>query len=52
MGVCNVVLMMDIEISCKGRCEKLSYLLDHVSHIVLSISYFKLQNKTEGKMGN
>ena len=43
---------MDIEISCKGRCEKLSHLLDHVSHIVLPMSYFKLQNKTEGKMGN
>ena len=27
-----MVVMMDIEISCKGHCEKLSHFLDHVSH--------------------
>ena len=29
-----MVVMMDIEISCKGHCEKLSHFLDHVSHTV------------------
>ena len=28
-----MLVMMDIEISCKGYCEKLSHFLDHVSHI-------------------
>ena len=32
MGVRHVVVMMDIEISCKGHCEKSSHFLDHVSH--------------------
>ena len=27
-----MVVMMDMEISCKGHCEKLSHFLDHVSH--------------------
>ena len=27
-----MVVMMDIEISCKGHCEKLSHFLNHVSH--------------------
>ena len=27
-----MVVMMDREISCKGHCEKLSHVLDHVSH--------------------
>ena len=30
-----MVVMMDIEISCKGHCEKLSHFLDHVSHTVV-----------------
>ena len=30
-----MVVMMDIEISCKGHCEKLSHFLDHVSHTEL-----------------
>ena len=30
-----MVVMMDMEISCKGHCEKLSHFLDHVSHTVL-----------------
>ena len=34
-----MVVMMDIEISCKGHCEKLSHFLDHVSHTVLMDSY-------------
>ena len=25
-------VMMDMEISCKGHCEKSSHFLDHVSH--------------------
>ena len=29
-----MVVMMDMEISCKGHCEKLSHFLDHVSHTV------------------
>ena len=29
-----MVVMMDIEISCKGHCEKLSHFLNHVSHTV------------------
>ena len=35
MGAWHVVVMMDIEISCKGQFEKLSHFLDLVSHIVL-----------------
>ena len=27
-----MVVMMDMEISCKGHCEKSSHFLDHVSH--------------------
>ena len=27
-----MVVMMDMEISCKGHCEKLSHFLDNVSH--------------------
>ena len=27
-----MVVMMDMEISCKGHCEKLSHFLDHMSH--------------------
>ena len=27
-----MVVMMDMEITCKGHCEKLSHFLDHVSH--------------------
>ena len=27
-----MVVMMDMEMSCKGHCEKLSDFLDHVSH--------------------
>ena len=30
-----MVVMMDMEICCKGHCEKLSHFLDHVSHTVL-----------------
>ena len=30
-----MVVMMDIEISCKGHCEKLSHFLDHVRHTVV-----------------
>ena len=29
-----MVVMMAIEISCKGHCEKLSHFLDHVSQTV------------------
>ena len=29
-----MVVMMDMEIRCKGHCEKLSHFLDHVSHTV------------------
>ena len=29
-----MVVMMDIEISCKGHCEKLSHFVDHLSHTV------------------
>ena len=29
-----MVVMMDMEISCKGHCENLSHFLDHVSHTV------------------
>ena len=29
-----MVVMMDMEISFKGHCEKLSHFLDHVSHTV------------------
>ena len=29
-----MVVMMDMEISCKGHCEKLSHFLDRVSHTV------------------
>ena len=31
-----MVVMMDMEISCKGHCEKLSHFLEHVSHTVVS----------------
>ena len=34
IGVWHVIVMMDIEVSCKGHCEKLSHYLDHVSHTV------------------
>ena len=38
-----MVVMMDIEISCKGHCEKLSHFLDHVSHNgILEVSLFVL----------
>ena len=30
-----MVVMMDMEISCKGHCEKLSHFLDDVSHTVI-----------------
>ena len=33
-----MVVMMNMEISCKGHCEKLSHFLDHMSHTVLIIS--------------
>ena len=36
MVVWHVVVMMDIKISCKGHCEKLSHFLDHVSHTEVS----------------
>ena len=29
-----MVVMMDMEISCKGHCEKSSHFIDHVSHTV------------------
>ena len=35
-----MVVMMDIEISCKGHYEKLSHFLDHVSHTVLVQKHF------------
>ena len=35
-----MVVMMDIEISCKGHCEKLSHFLDHVSHTVYAVLAF------------
>ena len=31
-----MVVMMDMEISCKGHCEKLSHFLNHVSHTVIA----------------
>ena len=34
LGVWHVVVMMDIEISCKGHCEKLSHFQALVSHTV------------------
>ena len=34
-----MVVMMDIEISCKGHCEKLSHFLDHVSHTALAVVF-------------
>ena len=37
MGVWHVVVMMDMEISCKGHCEKSSHFLYHVSHTVDTI---------------
>ena len=37
-----MVVMMDMEISCKGHCEKLSHFLDHVSHTALN----NMPNKT------
>ena len=40
-----MVVMMDIEISCKGHCEKLSHFLDHVSHTVLHIYHNKIIHK-------
>ena len=30
-----MVVMMDMEITCKGHCEILSHFLDHVSHTVM-----------------
>ena len=35
MGVWHVVIMMDIEISCKGQCENVSHFLDLVSHTAI-----------------
>ena len=34
LGVWHFVVMMDIEISCKGHCEKLSHFQALVSHTV------------------
>ena len=34
-----MVVMMDMEISCKGHCEKLSHFLDHMSHTDLALHY-------------
>ena len=34
-----MVVMMEMEISCKGHCEKLSHFLDHVSHTVLLVFF-------------
>ena len=33
-----MVVMMEMEISCKGHCEKLSHFLDHMSHTVYNMS--------------
>ena len=35
-----MAVMMDMEISCKGHCEKLSHFLDHVSHTALIMEGF------------
>ena len=40
-----MVVMMDMEISCKGHCEKSSHFLDHVSHTGMFISLIKLPYK-------
>ena len=37
-----MVVMMEMEISCKGHCEKLSHFLDHVSHTVHDMFNVKL----------
>ena len=37
-----MVVMMEIERSCKGHCEKLSHFVDHVSHTVLDFSLKKI----------
>ena len=46
-----MVVMMDIEISCKGHCEKSSHFLDHVSHtgytgFILLCYYFILHSES------
>ena len=33
-----MLVLMDMEISCKGHCEKLSHFLDHVSHTVNNLN--------------
>ena len=38
-----MVVMMDVEISCKGHYEKLSHFLDHVSHT--ATAKYSLQQK-------
>ena len=35
-----MVVMMDMEISCKGHCEKSSHFQDHVSHTVTDKAYW------------
>ena len=35
-----MLVLIDMEISCKGHCEKLSHFLDHVSHTVLCPSIY------------
>ena len=39
-----MVVMMDIEVSCKGHSKKLSHFLDHVSHTVNEISALLEEN--------
>ena len=47
-----MVVMMDMEISCKGHCEKSSHFLDHVSHTVFQIFFFFCPTNADGMANN
>ena len=44
MGVWRVVVMMDIDIICKGHCETSPHFLDHVTRIVYVCVLLALNN--------
>ena len=44
-----MVVMMDIEISCKGHCGKSSHFLDHVSHTVHGL-FFQYSSEASMKL--
>ena len=44
-----MIVMMDMEINCKGHCEKLSHFLDHVGHTVNTDEASRLQLKVSTK---